>query len=171
MSFEYNIKSHPTTYAGVNFRSRLEARWACFFDLTSCIEWQYEPIDLDGWSPDFLLRLKGWKSWDADMLGCDHQWLAEVKPYTRLSQFKGHQCDPNRASYMIDNEPGPFGALLGINPTVSDVFFCRGSSAGNVSLYEALEDKFGNCWRKKFEEPWNEAGNRTQWIPKTKNRP
>jgi hypothetical protein len=44
----------PTTYNGVNFRSRLEAKWAAFFDLLGW-RWQYEPIDLDGWIPDFML--------------------------------------------------------------------------------------------------------------------
>lgn len=32
----------PTMYKGINFRSRLEARWAVFFD-TLGIEWEYEP--------------------------------------------------------------------------------------------------------------------------------
>lgn len=43
-----------TKYAGVWFRSRLEARWAAFFDLLGW-NWEYEPIDLDGWIPDFVL--------------------------------------------------------------------------------------------------------------------
>lgn len=49
------IRAIPTMYAGVQFRSRLEARWAAFFDLLGW-EWEYEPIDLKGWIPDFLLR-------------------------------------------------------------------------------------------------------------------
>jgi hypothetical protein len=44
----------PTRYRGVQFRSRLEARWAAFFDIAGW-RWQYEPIDLDGWIPDFRL--------------------------------------------------------------------------------------------------------------------
>lgn len=51
----YSIKAIPTTYAGVNFRSRLEARWAAFFDLCAW-KWDYEPFDLEGWTPDFLIR-------------------------------------------------------------------------------------------------------------------
>lgn len=44
----------PTRYNDINFRSRLEAKWACFFDL---LEWryEYEPIDLQGYIPDFVL--------------------------------------------------------------------------------------------------------------------
>jgi hypothetical protein len=47
-------KGTPTVYGGVEFRSRLEARWACFFDQ---MEWQYpyEPFDGNSYIPDFLL--------------------------------------------------------------------------------------------------------------------
>ena len=44
----------PTEYAGLRFRSRLEAQWAHFFDNIGW-PWQYEPIDLDGYIPDFVL--------------------------------------------------------------------------------------------------------------------
>ena len=56
----------PTKYNGVNFRSRLEARWAAFFDLIGW-RWEYEPIDLEGYIPDFILHLAS-------------PILAEVKP-------------------------------------------------------------------------------------------
>jgi hypothetical protein len=45
----------PTVFAGVQFRSRLEARWAAFFELLKW-PWDYEPIDLAGYIPDFLIR-------------------------------------------------------------------------------------------------------------------
>ena len=53
------IKAIETVYNGYRFRSRLEARWAVFFDALG-IEYQYEPegFDLgeDGWYlPDFYL--------------------------------------------------------------------------------------------------------------------
>lgn len=49
----------PTLYARVRFRSRLEARWAVFYD-TLGVPWQYEPNvhDLGGgtfYLPDFWL--------------------------------------------------------------------------------------------------------------------
>lgn len=50
------IAAIPTTFAGVRFRSRLEAKWAAFFDAVEW-PWEYEPHDLDGYVPDFLLRL------------------------------------------------------------------------------------------------------------------
>ena len=71
--------SHPNVtkvynpqYKGRNFRSRLEARWAAFFDIC---EWkyEYEPLDLKGWFPDFgLYGDKG------------NMILVEVKPVTKF---------------------------------------------------------------------------------------
>lgn len=64
MAFNYTKPAHETKYAGCLFRSRLEATWAAFFDVCG-IPWVYEPFDLPGWSPDFLIG---------------GQLLAEVKP-------------------------------------------------------------------------------------------
>lgn len=48
----------PTTYRGILFRSRVEARWAAAFDRMGWL-WEYEPIDLDGYIPDFLVSMGG----------------------------------------------------------------------------------------------------------------
>lgn len=42
-------------YNGVQFRSRLEATWASMFDKLGW-NWDYEPIDLNGYIPDFILK-------------------------------------------------------------------------------------------------------------------
>jgi hypothetical protein len=62
----------PTIYNGVQFRSRLEARWACFFDLIGWT-WEYEPLDLNGWIPDFRLTSDD-----------GHHYLVEIKPHREL---------------------------------------------------------------------------------------
>ena len=54
------MKAIETEYKGYRFRSRLEARWAVFFDACG-VKWEYEPegFDLgDGlyYLPDFLLH-------------------------------------------------------------------------------------------------------------------
>lgn len=53
------MKAIETIYKGYRFRSRLEARWAVFFDALE-IEWDYEMegFDLDGerYLPDFWLK-------------------------------------------------------------------------------------------------------------------
>ena len=47
----------PTTYHNIKFRSRLEARWAAYFDMIG-VKWQYEPegyqLDCGNYCPDFL---------------------------------------------------------------------------------------------------------------------
>ena len=47
----------PTIYEGIEYRSRLEARWAAFF---ARLGWRttYEPFDGDGYIPDFLVHGK-----------------------------------------------------------------------------------------------------------------
>lgn len=54
------ISAIPTRYKGYHFRSRLEARWAVFFDTMGC-QWQYEPngyqlADGSLYLPDFLIH-------------------------------------------------------------------------------------------------------------------
>ena len=78
------MKSHPTIYRGTQFRSRLEARWAAFFDLVGW-RWRYEPFDLEGWTPDFLLSR-----------ACTDDVLIEVKPLV----FRGDEQD-----FTIDRCP------------------------------------------------------------------
>lgn len=55
-----------TVVNGIEYRSRLEARWALFFEK---LGWDatYEPFDGDGYIPDFLIA-------------GDHPMLVEVKP-------------------------------------------------------------------------------------------
>lgn len=49
------VAAIPTVYKGIQMRSRLEARWAAFFD--SCRwTWSYEPLEHDGWIPDFVIH-------------------------------------------------------------------------------------------------------------------
>lgn len=63
-----------TAYKGINFRSRLEARWAAFFDIVGWV-WEYEP-ECDGlYIPDFLLHG-----------GAGRKVYVEVKP---LATFLG----------------------------------------------------------------------------------
>jgi hypothetical protein len=72
------IKAIPTTYNGIRYRSRLEATWACFFDSLGW-EHEYEPFDLDGYIPDFVLRFP------------KENVLVEVKPMLEVeSERKRH---------------------------------------------------------------------------------
>ena len=56
-----------TEYAGTEFRSQLEARWAHYFDKHQ-LPWEYEPDIGASWLPDFRLHIDG------------AAYYAEVKP-------------------------------------------------------------------------------------------
>lgn len=70
------IPAIPTKFAGINFRSRLEAKWAAMFSLMG-LDWEYEPFDAKGYIPDFVL------------LG-DDPLLVEVKPAMNLDECWSH---------------------------------------------------------------------------------
>lgn len=70
---EYIINAKPTNYNGRIYRSRLEAKWAAFFDHFNW-HYEYEPFEINGWSPDFLLHLPEGCWTDIDNV------LVEVKP-------------------------------------------------------------------------------------------
>lgn len=50
-----NYQAIETYYRGRRFRSRIEASWAAFFDLVKW-RWEYEPVDMAGYIPDFVLE-------------------------------------------------------------------------------------------------------------------
>jgi hypothetical protein len=90
-----------TTYAGSRFRSRLEAKWAAFFDLVGW-RWTYEPFDTDAYIPDFLVHGPA-------------SFLVEVGPCEFLSEFSEKATKPLAA----------FGRertvlILGIDPLILD---------------------------------------------------
>ena len=57
MTVDYTIAAIPTMYRNRQYRSRLEARWASFFDRISWVH-EYEPVDLGKWSPDFMISYR-----------------------------------------------------------------------------------------------------------------
>lgn len=92
-----------TRYGDGLFRSRLEARWAAFFDLAG-VQWEYEP-DKEygkGWWPDFRLA-------DVEILDKRREVLVEVKP----AAFDPIMIDP-----QFNKAIGPdWVLLLGLGPS------------------------------------------------------
>ena len=73
MIIEYSIPPKPTIYRGQTFRSRLEARWASYFDALG-IEWTYEPEcyrlpDGVSYLPDFRLKQRRYRCDYSDVYG------------------------------------------------------------------------------------------------------
>ena len=112
----YKYPARPTRFAGVEFRSRLEATWAAFFSLAQWW-WEYEPKKTGavGWLPDFRItarpapgraRTRGWSTCYGDngmrCPGCymcrdgvravPAAALVEVKPIKRIGSTLGRSA-------------------------------------------------------------------------------
>jgi hypothetical protein len=82
------IKAIETVYNGYRFRSRLEARWAVFFDAMG-FKWEYEKegYDLDGlwYLPDFWLpRVRMWAEVKAEEFNDEE--LAKAKALVTITK-------------------------------------------------------------------------------------
>jgi hypothetical protein len=118
----------PTLHAGTRFRSRLEARWATFFDAIGW-RWEYEPYDLRGYIPDFLI------------FGAE-PFLIEVKPYSTANECLFEQC-------RLPAVEGYAQLVVGIAPLLEEwiegnEFYDAWWAAGN--LWSANQDD-RDLWR------------------------
>lgn len=179
------IKSIPTTYDGIQFRSRLEAKYAAFFDLCGW-KWSYEPEGFDGWIPDFSLG--------------EVPTLVEVKPFTTADEWR--EC----VQKIIKSGCRERVVLLGADPTlfawdgsapvfgwewdgryegfqeIWEINFGRTEANGKLGLcsmigkwdncvWKDLSNKGSRVWldedgtRRILGEFWAHACNQTQWRP------
>ena len=154
---EYTVKAHPTEYRGVLYRSRLEARWAAFFDYLCGWSVEYEPIDLNGWTPDFRVAIPCGHSECAS----EHVLLVEVKPFYRLEEFESHIC--MKYAYA---HPLPAGAdaiaMFGVNPHVSRFDMVHGAGSGVYSVSDWVNGDVDILWKR--------AGELVQWHPPINTR-
>lgn len=158
MRFDYSIKAHPTLYENVMFRSRLEAHWACFFHRIGWY-WEYEPIDLIGWTPDFRLNIPCTHS---ECSG-GHSLLIEVKPYTDIKMFEGHPCLRYPFGCSEDGEQiqADASAAFGLNPAITYWQMAHGAGGGDEELTHWLVRNGVRDW----EVIWKLAANEVQWKP------
>lgn len=172
---QYTIKAIPTLYSGTLFRSRLEARWAAFFDLAGW-QWDYEPFDLDGWAPDLKIKT------------VDHsEFLCEIKPISISSHWKSLADAFKKTKGYEVRYPV---RLLGLGPEsdkYGQVDLCLYFHGTDIRRYPAMclfqhgefgfptraeSDRIGYSerWSKKIakadaavRKAWRTAGNRVQW--------
>jgi hypothetical protein len=158
LNMPYDIAAIPTKYTGVNFRSRLKARWAAFFDLRE-LRWDYEPIDLQGWIPDFSIETPFCKV------------FAEVKPVDIAIVKNDPAFDKARA-----HSSKVLVLLLGLAPatcltpdawwlgTLCDPPGWRQGQPRSWMDVDLFLSK-PSSWRHS-EALWREAGNIVQWKPR-----
>ena len=155
MSADYSIAAIPTTYRGIKYRSRLEARWAAFFDQ---LGWHhdYEPYDLGVWSPDFIVRAKN----------CEVSVLVEVKPIQTCCEDtirRMSQACAERGIFRDEDSVEVIGAvLLGVSPRLTkansnhyrdQISLGWYIPATNYKRARAGYEEVGIGWQAEFDLP------------------
>lgn len=164
----------PTTYAGTNFRSRLEAKWAAFFDLCAW-PWHYEPLDLAGYIPDFILTPP------------HAPILIEVKPLLTCTEQTAADAITKIEKAGWDNEALIVGAIIHKDletPTIgllrqdgswADAYLHHCQKCGHMSFHHSEQTFFcriNGCYHgdgflgvpEGWEALWRQAGNLVQWA-------
>jgi hypothetical protein len=178
------FRAHPTTYGGTQFRSRLEARWAAFFDLAQW-RWEYEPSDDAGWVPDFILVDSGvavevkpieWTETTAFRDACERPDLEKVRKSERLEALILGAYPVGSVSIGVfygkfeDWPPLTFGRLYWRDSThridLSSGTY-DGYSWSNGSWRASGDGMFREMGKLleqwELDQMWREAGNRVQW--------
>ena len=173
LAVNYTISAKETKYKGIWFRSRLEARWAAFFDLVGIV-YHYEPFDLPGWSPDFLVRV--------DYTNEGHgviNWLLEVKPVLAPEKALFSKMTDALAAGGTGDTYAPM--LVGLAPWFSARFPMPYLAWGSADPNEAHSCALVHCLlpgdqfalkvapfeRPYWENLWGEAHNLSRfWKPK-----
>lgn len=174
----------PTTYAGVRYRSRLEARWAVFFDL---LRWKhvYEPEDFAGWIPDFAIvhdrgptyvEVKPFYGYDDGRQYIDEFEGIDV-PSGREVLLLGcevgdpinwHPAQACRIGFFVKSSCGPCEAVAFLDKEYKADFTSTdgewrariSGKAGKVLGYEAADI---DSQTDRFVAVWKYCGNIVQW--------
>lgn len=178
-----------TLYRDIEYRSRLEARWAAFFDRISW-EHTYEPFDGDGYIPDFLIHGEA-------------PLLVEVKPAVTETDYRapiekvstGLARHWQRDILIVGTNPvsglpsawreHPSAGLLGEWGEIGDWYFqpanwslCTDCPTAHIGVwhdtgYYAIRpcmggrgDQAWNTGRHIIAEAWADACNRVKWYGK-----
>ena len=189
----YEIKAIPTEYKKRLYRSKLEARYAAFFDLLGW-KYEYEPHvpGIVDWAPDFKIEAKSRKIINLETYEESKYTgiLIEVKPtkeyfdnytfnkmyrnskdYTCIVCFDKPQIDPKNQMLLFGLEVNAYDQQL------DEIFFKYILSDGecDISSYLCSWDGLihdNNNWRKLFAQHydaefiiglWQEACNLTMF--------
>jgi hypothetical protein len=157
------VSAIPTLWRGIQFRSRLEARWAAFFTELK-LPWEYEPTDLEWYIPDFIINFKR------------RRLLVEIKPAQEDLEYAKHKIkhsgwegdsliaiagQTREWGVMLDGDTPWDAAMLGFclkckTPTLVSSggrWECRSCDGSNRDIW----------WAYDCSEAWNAAGSTTQW--------
>lgn len=161
----------PTTYSGVNMRSRFEARVAILLDALG-LEWHYEPVDLRNYIPDFLVTTKFQRDYRSEYDRVIFEARPEFDMVAAIDKISRSGWE--HAACVVVDSPGfarhaSGGWVLGY----ATDRVCE-ADAGRGSWRAANWHPFGICAESKqlvwgggddLTDMWRTAGNRSQWQP------
>lgn len=156
-------------------RSQLEARYAILFDLLG-LHWSYEPIELQGYIPDYLLDTEIW---------CKPQVrgpvLFEVRPHLHKEDYResinkiaksGWRGPAIVGGAIVDVRQTIYGEehVIGyghpsVVPEHADASSCEWYPIGFCVEGEAA-GKFAYGGQADLRALMREATNRSQWMPR-----
>jgi hypothetical protein len=184
----------PTRYRNVQYRSRLEAKWAAFWDLMGW-PFQYEPFDLQGWIPDFLLG-RGKDSilvevkpvielprdtvdkidrvasgWRALILGCsiDFPDRPREDPFVpKIGWLRYPFLTPDHPEYSGPEWEGPYwdDALIGSWDGSTGITVRHGGWRNVIGPGSGKYYHQSEWVCESVRLAWNQAGNLVQWRGK-----
>lgn len=146
---EQKIKPIETVYKGYRFRSRLEARWAVFFDACG-VDWEYEPegYDLGGglyYLPDFLLHgLVGRVEGDlyVEVKGVMTKEDAEKIRRFAGEKLVGEYCAPERPVLVVGKIPDGSN-MIDVDNYISEVGYDGMNNTGISQFnFETIDGDF-----------------------------
>ena len=152
---KYNIAAKPTIYKSILYRSRLEATWACFFDKCG-IQYEYEPFDLPGWSPDFQLQAYGHDDVLVEVkpvIVFPHEVIAKITKALRKAE-----CDSNvflLGTGILASEDGS-SPVLGIRLVIEQ--------PRRKELFPAYIEHLKHTSGVNVEKAWALAKNELQFL-------
>jgi hypothetical protein len=141
----YEIEAKPTVYNHILYRSRLEAKWAAFFDFVGW-EFEYEPEPFKTWSPDFVIHtldtfieVKPLYMWGGA--------IEKIKPYSIK-----HRCGLLSDELTIKSEAYYIGKYLNRDP-----------KEGEPILKDYTIQYRGNFTPQIIRQYWAEAQNKVMY--------
>lgn len=145
-----DIKPIETLYKGYRFRSRLEARWAVFFDALG-VKWEYEPEGFElpsgkRYLPDFKVECYGTRGdcYDESQfpLYIEVKGVMTKEDAEKIKEFSGlKEIDEYfENGYWANECPRIKNAVLivGNIPEQTDKYGCGGTSSIRFGSYEQM---------------------------------
>ena len=133
------IKAIETRYKGYRFRSRLEARWAVFFD-TLGIVWEYEPEGFE--LQNQMYYLPDFRIFGTDTNGEKFSFWVEVKPLEYV---------------LTEQDALKFGAFCSVNigkikTTINHLILAVGMP--EIKKYKEFDSGFNFILWSHRKRPW-----------------